>query len=210
MLFLLRNAPEGRARLPRGICAMKAGRSGSLTSKALHTVWPALGVPGSSSCSCATYSSVFSGLVHSPCDSRPWLKKVPTTLRWPPGAPRSTRAMGLDAPPPGPHAQRLAVDQVEAALRRAARQRIGLLVRDPHLGAVRRGLHEGREAGLVLCADVQGCHALRPAVAVGARVDAEHVDLRHLLAGHEGECSLAVEPHLRRAVDRRQELADGG
>ena len=38
MLFLLRSGPDGNARLPSAICAMKLGLNGSLTSKALHTV----------------------------------------------------------------------------------------------------------------------------------------------------------------------------
>src|SRR5262249_59796619 len=53
MLFLLRSSPEGSFSVPSGICAMNAGRSGSRTSNALHTVWPALGVPGRSSSSFA-------------------------------------------------------------------------------------------------------------------------------------------------------------
>ena len=102
MLFLLRSAPDGNARLPSAICAMKLGLNGSLTSKALHTVWPAFGVPGNSSCSWAMYSSVFSGFVHKPCASRPWLKKLPIIFRSPAALLRSMMAIWLDATPPGP------------------------------------------------------------------------------------------------------------
>jgi hypothetical protein len=47
---------------------MKTGDSGFVTSKALAIVGPAFGVPGSSCCSCETYSSGCDGLVqrHAP------------------------------------------------------------------------------------------------------------------------------------------------